>query len=277
MTKSIDCIDCGAFVPYGRLSCPTCGALLASVGGRPPMAAASVDVTGQPAEPYLVPDDDEAETAPIWPSLSDTVDDRPMPVLAARPYGQSAPTDVTAPATMNVIPGAYRPSGLALSGAMAASGSSTGAEAAAPQGSMTRATDPVRLAEIAGWFVVVGATMAVLGFLLPWARVVIGARSAGSYFDSWGLASPTHVVVLGATMIVLALGIVRTDVPFWLRSGALPLVLGGLLIGLVWPYEVGSLGADIGIVVVVLGALAMIAGGVVTIRATRHADVDPLV
>ena len=119
--------------------------------------------------------------------------------------------------------------------------------------------------------------MAVLGFLLPWARIVIGARSAGSYFDSWGLASPTHVVVLGATMVVLALGIVRTDVPFWLRSGVLPLALGGLLIGLVWPYEVGSLGADIGILVVGLGGLAMIIGGVVTIWATRHAEVDPLV
>jgi hypothetical protein len=243
------------------------------------MAAASVDMPGQAPEPYLVPDEDEdeAETAPFWPSLPDTVDDTPVPVLTARPYRLSTTGDLAAPATMNGSPGAYRPAGLTLSGAMAGSGSSAGAEAAAPERSATRAMDPTRLAEIAGWFVVVGATMAVLGFLLPWARLVIGARSAGSYFDSWGLASPTHVVVLGATMVVLALGIVRTEVPFWLRSGVLPLALGGLLIGLVWPYEVGSLGADVGILVVVLGALAMVVGGAVTIWATRHAEVDPLV
>ena len=34
-TKTIVCADCGAAVPYGRLSCPACGALLASVAGGP--------------------------------------------------------------------------------------------------------------------------------------------------------------------------------------------------------------------------------------------------
>jgi hypothetical protein len=131
--------------------------------------------------------------------------------------------------------------------------------------------------EIAGWFVVVGATMAVLGFLLPWSAVVIGARGVGSYFDQWGLASPTHVVVLATTMLVLALGILRTAVPTWIRSGVLPLALGSLLIGLVWPYQVGPLGADVGILVVALGGLALAIGGVVTTWATRHVGVDPLV
>ena len=34
-TKTIDCVECGESVPYGRLSCPACGALLASVAGGP--------------------------------------------------------------------------------------------------------------------------------------------------------------------------------------------------------------------------------------------------
>ena len=35
MTKTLECVECGASAPYGRLSCPSCGALLASVtGGR---------------------------------------------------------------------------------------------------------------------------------------------------------------------------------------------------------------------------------------------------
>src|SRR6476646_1361431 len=34
-TKTIDCVECGEKVSYGRLSCPACGALLASVAGGP--------------------------------------------------------------------------------------------------------------------------------------------------------------------------------------------------------------------------------------------------
>src|SRR6476619_7402572 len=34
-TKTIACVECGEKVSYGRLSCPACGALLASVAGGP--------------------------------------------------------------------------------------------------------------------------------------------------------------------------------------------------------------------------------------------------
>jgi hypothetical protein len=275
MTKSIDCTECGAFVPYGRLSCPTCGALLASVGGRPSVAAASIDVPEAMPEPYLLPDDDEAGTVSIWPSGPDPVDERPPAIITGRPYRLSAATDPGRP-FMSAIPGAYRLSALTLANATAET-ASAGPAAVAGDPSATKRIDPARLADIAGWFVIVGAAMAVLGFLLPWSSVVIGARSAGSYFDSWGLASPTHVVVLGATLLVLALGIVRTGVPLWLRSGVMPLALGSLLIGLVWPYEVGPLPADVGILVVALGGVAMAAGGVLTTAAPRHAGLDPLV
>jgi hypothetical protein len=179
-------------------------------------------------------------------------------------------------ASLSAVPGAYRLSTLTLANATAET-ASAGPGAVTGEPSATKRIDRARLADIAGWFVIVGAAMAVLGFLLPWSSVVIGARSAGSYFDSWGLASPTHVVVLGATLLVLALGIVRTGIPLWLRSGVMPLALGSLLIGLVWPYEVGPLPADVGILVVALGGVAMAAGGVLTTAATRHAGLDPLV
>ena len=301
--KTIDCAECGTSVPYGRLSCPTCGALLASVtGGRPALVPESaVPSEPEPEREFIespapvamaVPELPEPVDAPpppsAWPPLTE-----PPPVLAGRPYRRyliDDPEELDLPTTPP--PSAYRPSGLVLSGAGAgalvggadwtapaatASASAVPEPAATSVRSRVGPLDPARFVEIAGWFVVVGATMAVLGFLLPWSAVVIGARSVGSYFDQWGLASPTHVIVLATTMFVLALGILRTAVPIWIRSGVLPLALGSLLIGLVWPYQVGPLGADVGILVVALGGLALVIGGVVTTWATRHVEVDSLV
>ena len=114
--------------------------------------------------------------------------------------------------------------------------------------------------------------MAALGFVLPWSVAVIGARGYGGYLDAWGLASPTHVVALAVVLLTLALGVVKTTVPAWLRSGVLGLALGGLLIGLTWPYAIGSLGAEIGAMLVTLGGLSLVVGGGVAIWSDRHAD-----
>lgn len=288
-TKTIDCIDCGASVPYGRLSCPECGGLLASVGSRPAVAieaTAAVEPAPEPEpEPFLLPDDEPLPPVE-WPTHDD-----PAPVLAARPYQRLPVDEPVAGASLTPRSSAYRPSTLTLSSVVAAgpdwSAPKAGGASPAPEpaaggtATMVRSrvgpNDPARFAEIAGWFVIVGATMAVLGFLLPWSTAVIGARSDGGYLDTWGLASPTHLVVLAATMLILALGIVRTAVPIWLRAGVLPLGLGSLLIGLAWPYQIGPLGADVGVLVVVLGGLALIIGGVVAIWVTRHVEIDPVV
>jgi len=130
---------------------------------------------------------------------------------------------------------------------------------------------------MSSWFAIVGAAMAILGFLLPWSRVVIGASGTGGYFDGWGLASPTHVLVVLGLMAVLALEILRAPVPAWLRTGIPGLILGSLIIGLIWPYVVGRLGADIGVMVTGLGGVALIAGGVVASWATRHGEVERVV
>jgi hypothetical protein len=80
--------------------------------------------------------------------------------------------------------------------------------------------EPERFVEIAGWFVVVGSTMALLGFLLPWSRVVIGASTIGGYFDGWGLASPTHLLVFVSLLAVLALALRRGPLSPWISSGS---------------------------------------------------------
>jgi hypothetical protein len=141
----------------------------------------------------------------------------------------------------------------------------------------TGVVDGERFVEIAGWFVVVGATMGVLGFVLPWSSVVIGASGVGGYFDTWGLASPTHLFVLLALLAVLALGVIRSPLPDWIRFGLFGLGLGNLLIGLTWPYLASPLGADVGVTLSVLGGLTMVIGGVVASWASRHAAADPLV
>ncbi len=122
---------------------------------------------------------------------------------------------------------------------------------------------------------VVGASMSILGFLLPWSVTVIGSRSVGGYFGSWGLASPTHVLVLLGLLAVLALGVLHTPVPDWIRTGVLGLAVGSLLIGLVWPYIVGPLGADVGVLITALGGISLVTGGAVASWATRHVEAEP--
>ena len=256
--RTIDCVDCGESVPYGRLSCPACGALVASVaGGDAPSATVAAYAAPEPAAAA-----DVALTVPGWPPIGAA-----QTPLAAPPYVTSA--------------SAYRPPApIAPVTAFVAAAPNSGASAPVPaarDASQAGVSDEIRFVEVAGWFVIVGAAMSLLGFLLPWSRVVIGARSVGGYLDTWGLASPTHALVLTAILAVLGLGIVRTPVPAWLRSGVLGLALGSLLIGLTWPYLVGPLGADVGVIVVALGGLALVMGGGVASWATRHAEVEPVV
>jgi len=304
--KTVDCVECGAPVTYGRLSCPACGALLASVarGRRAPVtpepasssepilavqpvlaaepiveivpavvpepelvAAVQPRSVGAPRHPLDSPTTAEVDALP-WSSLFE-----PEPVLAPRPYR----------APVSQLPSAYRQPTFSLATAGPAWPDRTVAMAAAAPAARAdgaterRVIDPARAIEIAGWFAIVGAAMAVLGFLLPWSRVVIGASGVGGYFNTWGLASPSHVFVLIGLLVVLGFEIMRVRIPAWLRTGIPGLILGGLLVGLVWPYVIGPVGADVGAMVVGLGGVALVIGGVVASWATRHDEAEPLV
>ena len=390
--KTIDCGDCGESVPYGRLSCPACGSLLASVTGprrstasashavraeqvstaeapsvapepilvatpepttTPEPVLADVAVAAVAAEvaevaevaepilavaepapvamepdpvpgresisllasavstgPFLLPDTDPRDLGwdppePEAPAI-EAADEpatapwsarpAPAPFLAPRPYDRrTVPEPASIAAAASSLPSAYRAPALSLAlagpsasdSALRASGlTSIGHSIGRAMGgdeSPSKAddtgeaggVDAERFVEIGGWFVVVGATMTVLGFVLPWSRSVIGAAGVGSYFDTWGLATPTNVLVFAGLLAVLGLGIVRTPVPAWIHSGALGLVSGSLVIGLAVPYLAGPLGADVGVMVVGLGGLALLIGGAVASWATRHAEADP--
>lgn len=128
-------------------------------------------------------------------------------------------------------------------------------------------------ATVADWLVAAGSGMAAIGFLLPWSANVIGAKGIGSYLDAWGLASPPNFIVFMVAIGGLALTIVPNRVPIWLRTGIFGLILGGVLVGLVWPYLVGGWagGAQIGVLGETVAAFLLIAGGVLVQRPDRHA------
>ncbi len=105
---------------------------------------------------------------------------------------------------------------------------------------------------------------------------VIGANGVG-YFDRWGFAGPGHVVVVVGLLGVLAAAILRDRVPIWLGIGLPGLGLGALLVGLVWPYLFGPLGAQLGAIAVALGAVMLVVAGIAALIVDRHAEADELV
>jgi hypothetical protein len=314
MTAStIVCGSCSGEVPYGRLSCPNCGELLASVvGGR--VAAASMPAAPEPAPvvpepspavpaapPPILYDPADAptaavldrdiatgDTAPLWPDDAET-DDEPDATLAAPP---PAPT-----LTSYDGPGAYLPPvaravdhepapppllhpagpaapARAWGGPSAVSAIASDGRLDVDPAPTTVGADATRIAEFVGWLAVAGGALASVGFLLPWSNVaVIGARGVG-YFDRWGLAGPYHVVVVVGLLVVLALSIVRNPVPARVRVGLAGGGLAALLVGLAWPYLLGPLGAGPGVLCVGLGAVLLGVASVVAIVTDRRTGTE---
>jgi hypothetical protein len=118
--------------------------------------------------------------------------------------------------------------------------------------------------------IVVGAGLTSLGFLLPWAAIVIGSGRIGGYLEQWGLAGPGHLILLIA---VIALGAAASQVdrlPGWARPGIPALVLTGLLVGILWPYLFGSFQTSIGVYVTLVGALVLGVGAALELWHRRH-------
>lgn len=77
-TRMVVCPECGADVPYGRLSCVTCGTLLASVAGAAKRTGSPSSGSGRAdaADDVAAPPRGTDPTASADPA---TTDDRPMP------------------------------------------------------------------------------------------------------------------------------------------------------------------------------------------------------
>jgi hypothetical protein len=340
-TRTVVCPECAEPVPYGRLACPSCGALLASVAGvarrTEPVAAPEPS-----EEPLLEPDDEDASperpmadtSLPDEPELPEVPELEPPRVVAApSPQAWPVPADVssvlhdwtepgsdderepragTAPAgdDRDEAPdldaaadraidtdagepyqpaGAYMPPSAVFAAETAMAGS---AATPAPGGGATpnaskprRPGDAPLLADLPfdapddlpGWLVASGAAIGTIGFFLPWAHRVIGSSGDG-YFSGWGFGALMNVPIFVAVLLALVLVVVPNRVPAWLRSGVLPLVVGGLLIGVAWPYVLyGPLAGRFGSLLEAFAGLLLVAGGILALRARRHVGPPPTV
>ena len=144
-----------------------------------------------------------------------------------------------------------------------------------PRTSARDLIDATRLTEFIGWLAVAGSALAAVGFLLPWAMSVIGATGI-DYLDRWGLAGPFHPSSWLGVLAVLGAALVPNRVPLWVRVGLPGLGLGALLLGLVWPYLLVPARHGSRRVVVALGAVILLAAGIVALVATVTApEIEP--
>lgn len=297
--RTIVCPDCGEAVPSGRSSCPACGALLASLAGTTARPDAVVDT----AAADHAPSQDPSVMAPARiqtrvlpgsapgdapdPGTTTSEDLGPATALPPSSIHQAA---IVGSASMATEPGGYLPPGTAvpvttLPGpapvAQAAPAAPTVPSAAsAPDATTSEPTgapapwDPARLDQPLGYATAVGSGLIAFGMLMPWSRIVIGAGGASGYFSTWGLANPSHILVLLSALALLAISTLPNRIPVSIRSGVVGLVLGAFSLGLVWPYLVGPLGAGIGVLVVTAGAVVLMATGIASVWRDRHAADD---
>jgi hypothetical protein len=291
-SRTTICPSCQEAVPGGRLSCPSCGLLLASVAGAPPRRRTRKPTAPEPVAAVA------SEPKPAGAYVPPTTSPGPF-LLPARAW---AGITSASPRPMAGLGLGARPMATAGGAGSMSSGSTGGilvkvptrpptapaprpaAAAPAPQPATTNAPDVPHdageatwIEAAAGWLMIIGSAVAILGFLLPWSRTVIGAEGAGSYFDTWGIANPSHVLVVLALAAALGLAIVANPIPTWIRTCAVGLVLGGLLVGLTWPYLFGPLGAGPGVLAILVGGVMLAVAGILDLVEARHAQTDPLV
>jgi hypothetical protein len=210
---------------------------------------------------------------PVWPPARsiDAIAPPVEPAAARAPAGAYLPPSaVLPPAEALPLPGAVRADGspAGWSGGGADANVSTSwrvrlGEGAGPLGL------PV---DVAIRIVLLGAGISLLGFLLPWADIVIGSGVMDGYVAQWGLAGPGHPLVLILLAGLFGLTLIVERLPRWARLGLPSIGLACLIIGLAWPYLAGPFDASIGVYVVAIGALVMIAGGLLDRITSRHAE-----
>lgn len=195
-----------------------------------------------------------ATSPATWPPAGDR---GPLPMPATRtPAGAylppSAVLDALDPAA---APGAADRGAARAKRSGASGGTARGLDLRRALGSLDLADDTPRAV------IAVGAAIAAIGFLLPWANVLAGAGLLGGYFTQWGLAGPGHWIVIALLLGVVVIALAGAPTARW-PVGLGAIALAALLVGMTWPYLFGVLGRSVGVWVVIAGALVLVVGGI---------------
>lgn len=229
------CPACGAPVPEDRLTCQECGTVIAAVTGaahpHPPPAA----TPGLFDEPALPP-----PTAP--------------PVHEAAPVAAPHPT-----ARPELGPNSW------YSTRAGSESLPSGAGPAAPPaaGRAGLLSDlPLQVpATLGGRMAVVGLALAVIAFLLPWSPLSSGV----GWFDAWGLARLSRLLVFLAALALLVLAIEPFRLSARVRTGWLPAFFGTFAIGLFWEHTDVIAVVGFGQWLFVIGGAVALVGGLLVL------------
>jgi hypothetical protein len=234
--------------PNGSVPAATNGFVSATSNGASAARASGAVATATPvAGAYLAP-----SATYVAPPIAARSPVTPPPAAPAWPAAPGSPAPASAPG---------------------GTGTSTMAAGAAAPVSSEQAT----ARRVADWLIIGGSVLAIVSFLLPWATDgVIGSFGTGFTAD-WGLANPGHLLLIAAAVAVLLLHAFDNPVPDWFRSGALPLLVGGVLAGLAFAYYARPAGGGAGVAVLLAGAVVLIVGGMLASRPQRHVSSTPTV
>jgi hypothetical protein len=229
----------------------------------------------------------DSPATPSWPLAPEPL--APEPLVPGWPPlgdpGDIAEAQPRIPAGSYLPPSAVLPSGEALASAATGRAAETIGRAHVHPTTVDRSPNPSpepRLSQLGlptdapRRVVGIGAGIAALGFLLPWAGVLAGSGLLGGYLTQWGLAGPGHWIV-GLLLVGLAIVSLAGGRMASMPVGLPAVAVATLLTGLAWPYLFGFLGREVGIWVVMFGAILLVSGGLLDLRAGRHAAPDSTV
>lgn len=293
---TVPCHECGQPVPADRLACPNCGALVNATADARPEVPAVADPAPAPPGTGGPPDVPDADPVAVGLAL----DESPVEGAGVAEELETGGIVSAGVAPGGVAPGGVVPGGLVPGAYLPPSTVHRPVPGASPPPQMPLATSPAvgeppvppieawqpRTASapnvplpasppppgraslfadlpfdapdsLTEWLVALGSVVAALSFLLPW---IPGVQS---YVSSWGLASISHLPILGLLIVTAVLAILPNQVAPWLRSGVLGLIGGSIFLGLLWPIVAGDFGpAAFGAIVGAVAAIILMAGGV---------------